>query len=263
MLALAATSTGLSRRGSGATRAVAIAATPSPRPVRPRPSVVVPLTDTGAPTASESAACASSRRVPTFGRLPTTWTATLPISKPGLAHQTSGLGEQGRPGRPGQLGPGGAEVRPEVTDAGRREQRVAGGVRGDVGVGVAVEPALPGPVQPGDPQLAPGPSAASACTSTPTPTLGGALMASVWQAPGCGRGTLRQHPLGVLEVVAAGHLERQRVALDDDHVVAAQLDERGVVGGAQHRSHTPNQHARARTPAGSAPRAATRGRGCR
>ena len=42
--------------------AVAIAATPSPRPVSPRPSVVVAETLTGAPTASERAASASARR---------------------------------------------------------------------------------------------------------------------------------------------------------------------------------------------------------
>src|SRR5690606_24204926 len=40
-----------------ATSAVAIAATPSPRPVSPRPSVVVPETLTGAPSAADSAAC--------------------------------------------------------------------------------------------------------------------------------------------------------------------------------------------------------------
>src|SRR5262249_43587866 len=62
------------------TIAVAMAATPSPRPVRPRPSVVVALTDTLAPTASDRAATASSRRWARRGRLPMTWTATFPIS---------------------------------------------------------------------------------------------------------------------------------------------------------------------------------------
>ncbi len=59
-----------------------MAAMPSPRPVRPSPSVVVPLTDTGAPHAMDSSPSASARRDPTLGRLPTTWIATLPISKP-------------------------------------------------------------------------------------------------------------------------------------------------------------------------------------
>lgn len=47
---------------TGTTRAVAIAATPSPRPVRPRPSVVVAETVTGAPAAADSADSASARR---------------------------------------------------------------------------------------------------------------------------------------------------------------------------------------------------------
>ncbi len=50
------------RRQPATTSAVAIAATPSPRPVSPRPSVVVAETLTGAPTAAESAASASARR---------------------------------------------------------------------------------------------------------------------------------------------------------------------------------------------------------
>ena len=44
--------------------------------------MVVAETVTGAPAASDSAACASARRGPIFGRLPITWTATLPISNP-------------------------------------------------------------------------------------------------------------------------------------------------------------------------------------
>src|SRR4029079_365224 len=55
-----------------AINAVATAARPSPRPVRPSPSVVVAETDTGAPTASVRTASASPRRGPTLGRLPIT-----------------------------------------------------------------------------------------------------------------------------------------------------------------------------------------------
>ncbi|WP_019135991.1 EamA family transporter [Cellulomonas massiliensis] len=47
---------------TGTTSAVAIAATPSPRPVSPRPSVVVAETVTGAPAAADSADSASARR---------------------------------------------------------------------------------------------------------------------------------------------------------------------------------------------------------
>lgn len=57
---------GSARRGRrqerATTSAVATAATPSPRPVSPRPSVVVAERLTGAPTADDSAASASARR---------------------------------------------------------------------------------------------------------------------------------------------------------------------------------------------------------
>ncbi len=51
------------------TKALAMAAMPSPRPVKPIWSVVVAVTDTGQPTAADNAASASARRVPIFGRL--------------------------------------------------------------------------------------------------------------------------------------------------------------------------------------------------
>jgi O-acetylserine/cysteine efflux transporter len=49
-------------QSTGATSAVATAATPSPRPVRPSPSVVVAEMLTGAPTAVDSTDSASARR---------------------------------------------------------------------------------------------------------------------------------------------------------------------------------------------------------
>ena len=51
------------------TKAVAIAAKPSPRPVSPRPSVVVAETETGASRSSESTFCASARRGAILGRV--------------------------------------------------------------------------------------------------------------------------------------------------------------------------------------------------
>ena len=62
--------------------ASAKAATPSPRPVNPNPSEVVPDTLTGPPTASDSTFCASSRRFPTRGALPTIWTDAFPSRQP-------------------------------------------------------------------------------------------------------------------------------------------------------------------------------------
>ena len=58
--------------------AVAIAANPSPRPVSPSPSVVVPDTETGAPSRPDKTCCASARRGPILGWLPITCTAALP-----------------------------------------------------------------------------------------------------------------------------------------------------------------------------------------
>src|SRR5689334_19648449 len=56
---------------------------PSPRPVRPSPSVVVADTLTEAPdSASASTFSASARRGATRGRLPITCTTTLPMTKP-------------------------------------------------------------------------------------------------------------------------------------------------------------------------------------
>ncbi len=59
-LVIAGVLVGSTRRQT--TRAVAIAATPSPRPVSPSPSVVVAETVTGAPIAADSADSASARR---------------------------------------------------------------------------------------------------------------------------------------------------------------------------------------------------------
>ena len=158
----------------------------------------------GMPT---SAACASARRVPTLGAVADDLHRDVADLEAGLADQPGRLGEQGHPDAPGQLGPGGAEVRAEVADAGGREERVAGGVGRDVGVGVAVEPALAGPVQAGDPELARrSPRRRTACTSTPMPTLGSALDGvSLGEArrPRALGALAGQHPLGVLEVVAA------------------------------------------------------------
>lgn len=91
-----------------------MAARPSARPVRPRPSVVVPETDTGAPAAAASAFCASSRRLPIFGRTPITWIAMLPISKPSARTMQAASARSVTAGGAGPLGPGGAEVRAEV-----------------------------------------------------------------------------------------------------------------------------------------------------
>ena len=101
--------------------------------------------------AAESTACASARRVPIFGATPITWIETLPISNPAARTRARGLAEQSHAGRAGPLRAVGAEVGAEVAEAGRGEQRVAGGVRGHVTVGVTGQPAHVRPEQPGHP----------------------------------------------------------------------------------------------------------------
>src|SRR5699024_1280761 len=66
---------------AGTISAVATAASPSPRPVKPSPSLVVPETATGPPIAAESTCWASARRGPIFGRAPMTCTAELATVK--------------------------------------------------------------------------------------------------------------------------------------------------------------------------------------
>ena len=122
------------------TSAVAMAATPSPRPVRPSPSVVVADRLTGAPEGVREgrgglvAARAEARDVADDLHRDV---ADLPA---GVAHAAGRLGQEGDAGGAGPLGLRRAEVRAEVAEPGRGEEGVAGGVRGDVGVRVTLEP---------------------------------------------------------------------------------------------------------------------------
>jgi hypothetical protein len=114
--------------GAQWTRAVAIAATPSPRPVSPRPSVVVAESETGAPTTSASSRLGLGARAPMRGPVADHLDRDVADLEAGGAHASYGLGEQGGAGGAGPLRLGRAEVAAEVAEPGRREQRVAGGV---------------------------------------------------------------------------------------------------------------------------------------
>ena len=132
--------------------ATATAASPSPRPVRPEPvGGGAGDGDRRADRRRRAPAGPPSRRLPILGRLPITWIETLPTAKPARAQPAGGLGEQRRPRRRRPTPAGGAEVAAQITEPGGAEQRVAGGVRGDVGVGVPGQPGLAGPEQPGHP----------------------------------------------------------------------------------------------------------------
>ena len=73
------------------------------------------------------------------------------MANPAARDAGGGLCEQGDAGGAGPRGVGGAELAAEVAEAGGRQQRVAGGVRGDVAVGVTLEAVvLVGPGQPGE-----------------------------------------------------------------------------------------------------------------
>ena len=82
-----------------------MAAMPSPRPVRPRPSVVVADRDTGAPdSASLSTATASARRGPILGRFPITQTATFPMTYPASPTSRAVSRSSATPGAPAHSG---------------------------------------------------------------------------------------------------------------------------------------------------------------
>ena len=66
--------------------------------------MVVAVTLTGAPAASERAASASARREPIRGRLPITCTATLPTSQPALRSRRAVSASSATPAAPAHSG---------------------------------------------------------------------------------------------------------------------------------------------------------------
>ena len=83
-----------------------MAATPSPRPVRPRPSVVVADSDTGAPDrarAEHGDGLGPARA--DLGPVADDVDGDVPDDEPRLGDQARGLAEQRNPGRPRPLGP--------------------------------------------------------------------------------------------------------------------------------------------------------------
>ena len=130
-------------------RAVAMAAMPSPRPVRPSPSVVVADRDTGAP----DSACAEhgdglGPARPDLGPVPDHVDGDVADDVPGLGDQPRGLAQQRHPGRARPLGPRRTEVRAEVAEPGRGKERVAGRVGGRVPVGMPGQAGLARPFKP-------------------------------------------------------------------------------------------------------------------
>ena len=118
--------------------AVAIAAIPSPRPVSPRPSVVVAERLTGAPTASLITSSASARRDPSLGRSPISWTAMLAMSKPAARTRAAVSVRKAAPGALDHSGSARSVVATKVTEPRRAQQRITGCVGDDVTIGVTV-----------------------------------------------------------------------------------------------------------------------------
>ena len=122
----------------------ASAAMPSPRPVKPRRSVVVAFTLTS--TASQPRSAAMLARIAgtcgaSFGACATIVASTLPTRSPRSASATRGAAARGcrRPVHRGSLS---GKCAPDVAQRQRAEDRVADRVQQHVGVGVAGEAAL-------------------------------------------------------------------------------------------------------------------------
>src|SRR5918992_2340863 len=148
-----------------------MAARPSPRPVRPRPSVVVADRLTGAPPrASLRTFSASARRGPILGRLPTTWTATLPIAYPAAPSSRATSRSKSVPDAPDQRGSPVPKTapRPRSPAADSNASRAA-----CAATSPSEPPASPSP-PPGNsrPATHSGRPDAKGWTSVPTPTLG-------------------------------------------------------------------------------------------
>ena len=206
-----------------------------------------PTPTPGAAPRVDSAASASARRGPIFGRLPTTCTATLPTSKPAARPAGRSRRAASTPEAPAHCGSVGAEDRAEVAEPGGGEQRVAGGVRGDVAVGVpGAAGGLVREVQPGQVQR---PARLERVHVDADADPGQA------QPPACLRPA--QHGLGQQQVERPGHLERLLGPGHDDHDGRRPLDQPGVVGRrrAAPARRAPRRAPRAGSPAGSAPRA--------
>src|SRR5579884_2824497 len=158
---------------------VATAATPSPRPVRPRPSVVVPDTEIGPPRASDSTCWASARRVLTRGALPITCTAPLATVQPWSASLRRTSVSSSAPCAP-------AHRWAAVPNTAPRSPNPAADSAASHNACAATSPSE-WPAQPGTPgQFSPAiqqaRSGCTGCTSVPIPTLMSDRQLARWSA---------------------------------------------------------------------------------
>jgi hypothetical protein len=119
-----------------------MAAMPSPRPVRPRPSVVVADTLTGTPPSLRVIAAVGKAR-------PVTDNLHRDVARPasGGLQNLPGPVEQHSTTRPCEARVGGTDVAAQIAETSRREQRIADRVRGNIAIGMPGQAALAGPMQ--------------------------------------------------------------------------------------------------------------------
>ena len=137
--------------------AVAWAAMPSPRPVKPRRSVVVAFTLTRSgsiPSKSASRAVMAGRWGPIFGRSQMRVTSTLTMRPPRVCHQIAGMGGEERGVRAAPPGIRGREVFADIAGGERPQDRVHQGVQSHVGVRMAGEGEFVGDVDAAEAHLA-------------------------------------------------------------------------------------------------------------
>ena len=207
---------------------------------------------------------ASTRRRPTLGRLPMTCTATLPMSKPASRTSRAASASRVAPDAPASSG------RP-VPKCAPRSPMPAAEKSASQAAWAATSPSewpssprSPGPEQPGDPQLAPGPVGRRTRARRPRcrpwavrswrqSGRRSAAAAARWASTrsACSRSSR------VVTLNASGSPSTTTTWWPPSSTSAASsvAHDAAAVGR--------DEHARARSPAGSAPRAATRGRGCR
>src|SRR5689334_13573220 len=184
---------------------------PSPRPVRPSPSVVVPDTLTAAPaSASLRIFSASARRGASRGRFPMTWTATLPTTNPASVTSRNVSRRRARPDAP-------AHSERDVPKFAPRSPRPAAESSASHMACDATSPSeWPSrPASPGQrkPARYSSRELVSGCTSTPVPTRGTAL----------GGKNLVEESLGLVLVglLGQGQLAHQDLARLGEHALLA------------------------------------------
>src|SRR5699024_12194014 len=206
------------------TTAVAIAARPSPRPVKPMWSVVVAEIDAGAPRISLKTRWASSRRGPILGVCAINWAAALPMVKP-LASSNSLHSRSKR--SPETLS---YSLRPTPTNE-PRSPRLEADRRASTSACDTTSPSE-WPSQPASP-------------SKRNPAIQHSLPSSIWWASKAvpTRGIIGWEVMGTFlglivgeqgisqgQVNGSGDFKRHRITVDRDHGLAEPFHQAGIIG---------------------------------